>query len=150
MLVTELLDWLTINLHSEFGDDYQYYVEEIEQDVSKPCFSVITLEPAVISRGTFKYRKVVPLVIHYFTDCDNTSGAMRDCQSVGERLWNKLEYLSCGDVLLRGEGLSWGMTDGVLQFFVTYTFDIMRTEDKTLMDDGLSSEVQIKNLERMI
>lgn len=145
LVVSDFLDQITIALHEEFGSGYKYYVEEVEQKASKPCFVVGTLNPMITSRNPTVYRRVVPVVVHYFTNKKNTVNAKEDCYSIAERLWNKLEYLSDGEHIVRGEEMYWEIVEGVLQFFITYTFDVERVIDETLMEEGALNGTPIPN-----
>ena len=136
-MVNQIFDAITRALFKEFGESHKYYVEEIEQNSSKPCFSVGALNPIIKSRSLQRYNRITPIVIHYFTDKDNVSNGTKDCYAVAERLWQNLEYLNYNGLVIRGEDMSWDIVEGVLQFFVTYSFDVYKNEDKTLMEDGV-------------
>lgn len=128
-MVNDFFDWITIALYEEFGDDYKLYVEEVEQNLFKPCFVVSTLNPMITAKSPVKYQRVIPIVIYYFTGKEDTVDAKKDCFNIAERLWERLEYLTNGEIALRGDSISWEMIDGVLQFFITYKFDIIRTTE---------------------
>lgn len=142
-MVIQLFDDITRALHSEFGDSHKYYIEEIEQNSKKPCFSIGALNPIIKSRSLRRYNRVTPIVIHYFTEKDNTSEAKKDCYSVAERLWQLLEYLPYNGGLIRGEDMSWTLVEGVLQFFVTYSFDVYKENETQLMEEGTYNKVPI-------
>lgn len=135
-MVTDCFNWITVALYNEFGSDYKFYVEEVEQNVKKPCFVVGALNPIVKARSPVKYHRVFPIVLHYFTDKKNTVDAKKDCYEVAERLFNSLEYLSADDgVVIRGTDISWEVVEGVLQFFVTYSFEVIRQNETIYMED---------------
>lgn len=142
-MVARLFDDITRAMFKEFGDGYRYYLEEIEQNSKKPCFSIGALNPIIESRSLKRYNRIIPIVIHYFTDKDNTSDAKKDCYAIADRLWQNLEYLNFNDCLIRGEDMSWELVDGVLQFFITYSFDVYKNEDTMLMEDGTYNEAPI-------
>lgn len=135
-MVNELFDAITRTMFTEFGETHKFYVEEIEQNATKPCFSVGTLNPIIKSRSLVRYNYTIPIVLHYFTDKDNTTDSRKDCYAVAERLWQLLEYLPYEDYLIRGEDMSWDIVEGVLQFFITYSFDVYKTEEQIFMEDG--------------
>lgn len=136
-MVNNCFNWITVALHNEFGSDYKFYVEEIEQNVKKPCFVVGTLNPLVKARSPVKYRRVVPIVLYYFTNKENTVDAKRDCYEIAERLFDSLEYLRADDdVIIRGSDISWEVVEGVLQFFVTYSFDVIKEKENIYMGDA--------------
>lgn len=137
------LDSLTIALHSEFGNDYKLYVEEVEQNVSKPCFSVGFLNPMVTASNLVRSVQTLPVVIHYFTAKENTFDAKKDCYDVAERLWQALEYLPVSDTTVRGYNISWEIVDGVLEFFITYRTPIWKEQELIYMEDGELNDVPI-------
>lgn len=136
MTVTDLIDGTTIALHNQFGDTYKYYVEEVEQNAKKPCFVTGILNPMIRSTNARRYERTCPLVVHYFTDKENTLDANKDCYSIAEQLWQALEYLTVDGCILRGEEISWELVEGVLEFFITYSYPIYKTTDAIYMEDG--------------
>lgn len=144
-MVNDLFDWITIALYNKFGDDYKYYVEEVEQNTSKPCFVVGALEPIVRRQSPVRYDRVFPIVIYYFTDKDSTSQAKRDCYDVAEKLLEALEEINNteGDVLIRGYNISWEIVEGVLEFFINYRFYTYREVESEVMEDGFYNGVQV-------
>lgn len=131
-MVNSILNAVTKQLGTNFGDTYQYYVEDIEQKFTKPCFTVDMLLPVQRSRSPILYDRVMPLVLHYFTDNEKTT--KQELYDKAEQLFECLEYLNFEGGLLRGENISWRITEGVLQFFITYRF---MTKRVTTAEDPL-------------
>ena len=129
-MVNAMLDAITVQLAKTFGGSYRYYVENVEQNLTKPCFTIDTLLPTQRARSPVLYDRTVPIVIHYFTeDMENTK---KDCYAMAEQLIACLEYLPFKTTILRGEDISWHMVDDVLQLFITYRFTtkkVVSTED---------------------
>ena len=119
-MVNSILNATTKQLGTTFGSSYHYYVEDVEQDLKKPCFTVDLLVPLQRSKSPFLYDRTMPLVIHYFSG--SKINIKNDCYSMGERIVECLEYLPFKDTILRGEDISWQIVDDVLQVFVTYKF----------------------------
>lgn len=119
-MVNSILNAVTKQLGTNFGDTYHYYVEDIEQKFTKPCFTVDMLLPVQRSRSPVLYDRVMPLVLHYFTD--NEATTKQELYDKAEQLFDCLEHLNFEGDLLRGEDISWRITEGVLQFFITYRF----------------------------
>jgi hypothetical protein len=131
-MVTSVVNAVTKQLGTTFGNTYQYYIEDIEQGVTKPCFHVsprITLQR---SRSPVLYDRTVPIVVHYFSD--NLNNLKKDCYSMGERIVECLEYIPVNDTTLRGEDISWQMVDDVLQVFVTYRFITVKSVENNNME----------------
>lgn len=124
-MVTTLLDAVTKQLGKKFGTSYHYYMEDVEQNFIEPCFTVDALLPIQRSKSPVLYDRTIPLIIHYFTD--NEKIKKRELYNMGELLAECLEYLNVDDDLLRGRDISWRVTEGVLQFFITYKFTTIKT-----------------------
>lgn len=119
-MVNSILNATTKQLGTTFGDTYCYYVENVEQKLQKPCFTVDVLIPLQKAKGTVLYDRTMPMVIHYFSDKPNS--LKKDCYSMAEQIIECLEYLPFKDTILRGMDINWQMVDDVLQIFVTYKF----------------------------
>lgn len=119
-MVNKVLNAVTVQLHSTFGDSYKYYVENVEQNLTKPCFTIDTIIPLQRSKSPVLYDRTMPMVIHYFTD--DKKDTKTDCYAKAEQMLECLEYLPFENTTLRGENISWQIVDEVLQVFVTYRF----------------------------
>lgn len=126
-MVNKLLNAVTKQLGTTFGSDYRYYVENVEQNLTTPCFTIDTLLPTERSKSPVLYDRTIPLVIHYFSD--SKTNLKKDCYSMAERAVDCLEYLPFENTLLRGEDISWQIVDDVLQIFITYRFTTVRVEE---------------------
>ena len=126
-MVNKLLNAVTKQLGTTFGNKYHYYVENIEQNLTTPCFTVDMLLPTQRSKSPVLYDRTMPLVIHYFSD--SKTNLKQDCYSMGEQVIECLEYLPFKDTLIRGEDISWQIVDDVLQVFITYNFTTKRVTD---------------------
>lgn len=119
-MVNSILNAVTKQLGTTFGNKYHYYVEDVEQGLKKPCLTVDLLTPLQRSKSPVLYDRTMPIVVHYFTDSEHD--LKKDCYSMGEQLVECLEYLPFNNTTIRGENISWQIVDDVLQVFVTYKF----------------------------
>lgn len=119
-MVNSFLNAVTKQLGTTFGTNYHYYVEDVEQGLKKPCFTVDLLIPLQRSKSPVLYDRTMPLVVHYFSDSKDNLKA--NCYEIGERLVECLEYLPFKETVIRGEDISWQIVDDVLQVFITYKF----------------------------
>lgn len=126
-MVNKFLDAITIALHKKFGDSYHYYVENVQQDLKTPCFTVDMLNALERSTNSTTYHRTMPVVIHYFSSA-NTTTPKHESYAAGEDILEALEYIVIDDRIIRGEDMELTMVDDVLQVFVTYKF---WTENKT-------------------
>lgn len=126
-MVNDLLNSVTKQLGTTFGTDYRYYVENVEQNLSKPCFTIDMLMPTERSKSPILYDRTMPIVVHYFSD--SKTNLKQDCYSMAERILECLEYLPYQNSILRGENISWQITDDVLQIFITYKFTTVMSKE---------------------
>lgn len=133
-MVNSILNAVTTQLGKTFGNTYHYYVEDIEQGLEKPCFTVDILIPHQRSRSPVLYDRTMPIIVHYFSD--SKTNLKNDCYAMAERIAECLEYLPFKDTKLRGEDISWNIVDGVLQVFITYKFT---TTGETKVEDSFES-----------
>ena len=109
-MVNEFLNAVTTQLGTTFGANYHYYVENVEQGLIKPCFTVDMISPLQRSRSP----------IHYFNK--DKKKIKKDCYKIAEKVVECLEYIPFKNTLIRGENISWHMIEDVLQVFITYKF----------------------------
>ena len=119
-MVNDFLAAVTKQLGVTFGVSYNYYVENVEQGLTKPCFTVDVLLPLQRSRSAILYDRTMPLVVHYFGK--DSEQLKKECYCIAEKLISCLEYLPFKNTLIRGENISWHIVDDVLQVFITYKF----------------------------
>lgn len=137
-MVNSMLDALTVQLGKTFGTDYHYYVEDVEQNLTKPCFTIDTLIPTQRSKSPRLYDRTVPIVIHWFGKDKST--LKKDCYAMAERVLECVEYIPYENTMLRGEDISWQIVNDVLQVFVTYEFTtVMSKETEDNMENILET-----------
>lgn len=133
-MVNKLLNAVTKQLGTTFGDGYHYYVENVEQDLKEPCFTVDMLIPLQRSRSPILYDRTMPIVVHYFGDSKHFN--KNDCYAMGERIVEALEYLPFEGGLIRGDDVNYQIVDDILQVFITYKFTTVRvTDTEPAMED---------------
>ena len=142
-MVDDFLNAITTRLGKTFGSTYHYYVENVEQGLKKPCFTVDMLMPLQRSKSPILYDRTMPTVVHYFGSDRKT--IKKDCYSIAERLTECLEYVPFKDTLIRGEDISWHLVDDVLQVFITYRFTTKKDiAPEITMEDLESTNVSSK------
>ena len=139
--LNEMLKGISNQLYDVFGTDYKYYVENVEQKLTKPCFTIDCVIPLQRSRSRGLYDRTMPVVVHYFTGEKEIT--KKDCYEKAELIVEALEFVPFHGSLLRGENISWQIVDEVLQVFVTYKFMAKRVE---VEEDALETlNVQINH-----
>jgi hypothetical protein len=140
-MVNSMLDALTVQLGKRFGTTQHYYVENVKQNITKPCFTIDMLTPLQRSRSPRLYDRTMPVVIHWFGDDKRT--LKKDCYEMAERVIECVEYIPYDNTMLRGEDISWQIVDDVLQIFVTYKFTtVMSKETEDNMDEILDNIIR--------
>lgn len=140
-MVNSFLNSVTKQLGTTFGTGYRYYVENVEQNLTKPCFTIDMLMPMERSKSPVLYDRTMPLVVHYFSD--SKTNLKQDCYSMAERVLECLEYLPYQNSILRGENISWQIVEDVLQIFITYRFTtVMSKETADNMEELIENSVR--------
>lgn len=130
-MVTSVVNSVTKRLGTTFGTPYHYYVEDIEQGITTPCFHVAPRIVLARSKSPRLYDRTIPIVVHYFSDDSNKK---HDCYSKSEQIIECLEYLPFKNTILRGEDISWQIVEDVLQVFITYRFTTANTVENYNME----------------
>ena len=138
-MVNDVLNAISTQLYTTFGDSYRYYVENVEQNLKKPCFTIDTIIPLQRSKSPVLYDRTMPMVIHYFTD--DKKDTKSNLYSKAEEIVECLEYLPFKNTILRGEDISWQIVDEVLQVFITYKFTTKKVTTLTNMGELTHNEV---------
>ena len=140
-MINSMLDAVTKQLGTTFGLNYRYYVENVEQGLQKPCFTIDALLPTERSKSPVLYDRTIPIVVHYFSD--SKTNLKKDCYEMAERTLECLEYIPYEKTMLRGEDISWQIVDEVLQIFITYKFTTrMSKATADNMEDILDTTVR--------
>lgn len=128
-----------MQLGKTFGTDYKYYVEDVKQSLTKPCFTIDVIVPLERSKRTVLYDRTMPVVIHYFHDSE--TDVKKVGYSMAEEVVECLEYLPFLNTILRGENISWQMVDDVLQIFITYKFTTTKVVAEEIGMEKLSEKI---------
>lgn len=115
-----------MKIDSIFGDTSVIYTENIEQDLQEPCFYVQLL--AASNRQVFNNRYYLEhsFDVHYFP---GTADKNYEMNEVASKLQG-LEYIDKKGRLLRGTKLKYRIIDGILHFFVDYSFYAYLTKEE--------------------
>lgn len=138
-MVNKLLNAVTKQLGTTFGKNYRYYLEDVEQGLKKPCFTVDVLIPIQRSKSPVLYDRTMPMVIHYFSDSETK--LKNNCYTMVERILECLEYLPFENTLIRGENISYQIVDDVLQVFITYRFTTKVVENEVDTIDQIETNL---------
>ena len=124
-MVNKILDAISTQLGKTFGTNYKYYVEDVNQGLTRPCFTIDAITPLQRSKSKVLYDRTIPIVIHYFSNNDVNK---KEGYSIAEQVVECLEYLPFGDTFLLGRDIYWQFVDDVPQIFITYKFTTKKDE----------------------
>lgn len=117
-MTNEIVKGISRALYGAFGDEYTIYKEDVPQNFTEPCFSIVHVRGESDMKSPTRYFIHNLFDIHYFPKDElNLRTEMR---SVIESLFLSLEYINVLDNLCRGTKMSYEIIDGVLHFFVNY------------------------------
>ena len=124
-MINDIMNAISIRLYEVFGDDYEIYMNDIQQGLTESCFLITVVdyskEPLLQSRS----KRLVPFDILFFPSKGKTQ-----CYEVADQIMNELEFITLldGDKM-RGTDMNCNVVDDVLHFFVNYNFVATVTED---------------------
>lgn len=131
-MINQIIDGICIALNQEFGDEYEIYTETKKQGLKEPCFSIVCVNPTQTLFLGKRYYKTNMFCIHYFPASAEPNN---EINSVRERLFSALEYITVDGDLIRGTKMTAEVDDlSVLNFMVNYDFFVNRVEEKTPME----------------
>lgn len=143
-MINSIIEAISIALNAEFTDkEISVHMEEIKQDLKEPCFFISCLNPTHELFLGKRYRRTNNFVIQYFPESEKYQ---RECNAVAERLYNCLEYITVdGDARpIYGDGMSYEIMDGVLNFFVKYDFFVRKKEENFYME-SMEENIEIED-----
>lgn len=140
--VNSIIDGICKALSEEFGDEYEIYTEEVQQDLTAPCFSVIMLKPSINQFLKNRYYRVNSFCIHYFPSSDEPLQEIRDIQ---ERLMDCLEYITVAADTIRGTNMNSEISDDVLLFFVNYDMFVYKQNQNEPAMETLNQNTKVKS-----
>lgn len=126
-MINKIIDGISVGINTEFGDDHEIYTESVEQGLNEPCFSILCLNPTVEQVLGRRYFRSNQFCIHYFPSSDERRS---ECNSVAERLFVALEYITVDGDLILGTDMHCEVVDGVLSFFVNYDMYVYKSVTK--------------------
>lgn len=125
------------------------YGEEIKQGLDPPCFFVKLFPVAQERQQGRRYIRQHTFDIHYFPrgfDTGGVSTANEEMHQLSDTLYGVMEYIDCNG-LIRGTGMRHEIVDGVLHFFVSYDFHLLRQRPTSTPMQHMDMKEELK-LER--
>lgn len=131
-MINPIIEAISAALNGEFGENYEIYMEEIQQGLKEPCFFIFCLNSTSDPLPGRRYFRSNQFCVQYFPA---TSGKQRECNGVAERLRQCLEYIVVDgdDRPHRGTRMKYEMAGDILNFFVNYDCFIRMEQPHTSM-----------------
>ncbi len=134
MVTNEIIETVALALRTAYPD-IPVYADDTAQGLEPPAFHIITLETAIEPYPSGRYVKRLPLDILYYP---SDKGGNREMLSIADALFPVLEFVTCSRSgykdTLHGTGMRYGITDGVLHFFVNYDTMLRRAKEIPRME----------------
>lgn len=131
-MINDIVIGIAQSLNGEFGDSYEIYCEEVEQDLQEPCFLITLLDASNKRIVGNRYERKQPFDVLYFP---STSEKRSEMQDVQDRLYNALEYINFQGGLLKGTSMNGNTVDNILHFMVDYNFTVVKNDEKVFMQE---------------
>lgn len=144
-MINSIIEAISISLNGEFGDDYEIYTEEIEQDLKESCFFIQCVDSTQRLFFGKRYLRQNQFCIQYFPE---RVDYQRECNEIAERIIDKLEYITVDNYLLRGTKMKYEMINGVLNFFVNFDCFIYKSEHEETSMEDYQTDNMVKNESR--
>ena len=141
-MISSIIKGISVAINTEFGDGYTIYTESIEQGLKEPCFFISCLNPTNKVFFGERYFRTNQMCIQYIPT--NTSVEKEECNTVVERLFNCLEYITVGEDPVRGSKMNSEIVDGILNFFVNYDLFIMKLKNEEVAMNEILKNVAVK------
>lgn len=130
-MINTIIKAISSSLYQTFGDGYEMYMEEVEQDLKEPCFFIQCLNPTMELFLGKRYFRQNQFCVQFFPA---TQKKQRECHETAEKMMWCLEYLSVGNDLFHGTKMRYEIVDEILHFFVNYNCFVYRIEEKETME----------------
>jgi len=137
--INDVLDGVMFKLIQNYPSA-DVYKEEIKQGLAEPCFFVKLFPVAQDKEFGRRYKRYHNFDVHYFPLSKEDANA--EMHGVAEKLYDTLEWISGPH---HGSKMTHEIVDGVLHFFVSYDFHIMRPKEAVPKMQTLTEEGFIKN-----
>lgn len=142
-MIEEIIQGLAGALVGAFGPEYDVFIQDIKQGLTRPCFFIevgkVEIEPLL----GLRYLMTVPLVLHYFPRDPGNNAEMWDAAF---QMGQAVRFITLPDgSLLHSAPPYWEITDDTLHFAIAYTLSLREEQAITLMetlslDSGVSSK----------
>lgn len=148
MAATSIVDVLdgVIEQLSVAWPEATLYAEEIRQGFAPPCFFVRLYPVAQRRLMDRRSRRTHNVLVQYYPlpDGDQPLRINRELHIIAEQLYDELLTIPLGSSSAAGTAMSHEIADGTLQFFVTYSFDVLQAKETGVPMAEIKQEVHVR------
>lgn len=141
-MINNIIDAISEALNAEFGNEYEIYTESVKQGLTKPCFSIFSVNPTMNQFLGKRYFRQNQFCIHYFPS--NETDAKSESNAVLERLFQCMEYITVNGDCTAGTNMNSEYDDGVLHFFVNFNFFVRKVDNEDITMNSYESTTDVK------
>ena len=130
-MINSIIDGVSEAIFNEFGEEYAIYTESVEQGLKTPCFFILSAGSGLKQYLGKRYTSANKIIVQY-----KPNGLINDeCNTVMQRLFKCLEYITVDGDLVRGLNLTGERTEDVLYTNVDYDmFVYVDTDAENVME----------------
>ena len=142
LMCNEIIKGISLKLNEEFGNNYKYCVDKIEQGFNKPCFFILLLTDNSNLELKSRYRYKSNFDVHFFPTIGHKQN--NEIHAIKDRLYDCLEYITVNGDLVRGSSMRSEIVDGVLHFFISYNMNLQKVigKDEYMEEVKVSAETE--------
>ena len=143
--INRIIEGLGAKLHALTG--YPVYVDFKKNNVQFPCFRLKLLEQSSEHVLGGRYMQEHRFDIWYIlNDADEVTDSRKEIHEMAEALFMALEYIILEDgTQVRGEEMSYRVTDGILHFFVAYNVFVLKERPRAEKMQTLNAKGGVKH-----
>ena len=154
LMLNSIVSGICEKLNEAFGDGCTIYKEQVAQGLCEPCFFVQLVAHSAARQLGNRYFRENLFCIQYFPASKSESNS--ECADAQDRLYLALEYITAsagssggtgssgGSDLWRGTEMRGEITDGILNFFVSFNSTVYKTVDNDPMEALENPNINVK------
>lgn len=143
--INRIIEGLGAKLHALTG--CPVYVDFKKNNVQFPCFRLKLLDQSSEHVLGGRYMQEHRFDIWYIlNDADEVTDGRKEIHEMAEALFMALEYITLEDgTQVRGEEMSYRVTDGILHFFVAYNVFVLKERPQAEKMQTLNTKGGVKH-----
>lgn len=144
-MITRTINSIAIALSATFPG-VTIYADKVPQQHAEPSFYIKDLTASQSGILGSRYMRRQSFAVHYYPQ--NKTAPRAEIHGVAEELMDVLEYVGDGELIVRGTGMSYEITDDVLVIMVDYNMPVIKQEapgslmESLEYDDGIPDHVR--------